>query len=145
MLRVVALLLIALGLASCGPKPPTLEGKWAWFSPDNCEGDRDTIEFAGTDFFHRQGGEVSLQGGNVAYEVTEDGDTTLITAAYDAVVDDLTRPVSLTFEMQGDNTLVFRGSVVDGASPPTVNSALGRELFRCEGGHAVESEMSEGS
>jgi len=139
MFRGTAIALAALALVSCGPKVAPLEGTWAWFDPAACEGNRDTIEFAGQDFFHRRMGDVFVESHDVAYRVTGDEGTEWITATYgvQSVESGATRSVALTFEPQGDNTLIFRGSVVDGAAPANAGNVIGRLLYRCVDGAAV--------
>lgn len=139
MYRLMAIALAALALASCGPKGSSLEGTWAWFDPSACEGNRDTIEFAETDFFHRREGEVFLESHDVAYRVTDDSGAEWVTATYSVVSEETgaTRSVALTFEPQGENILLFRGVAFDGSAPPNAGNVIGRELFRCVEGQAV--------
>ncbi len=129
MFRFTIVLLIALGLVSCGPQGgASIEGKWAWFDASNCEGDVDTIEFAGRDFFHRQAGEILVQGQDVAYQQTTENGSPRVTAIYGVNG----RTISLTFEPQGGGILIFRGSTIDGVAPDGAARAMGRELYRCE-------------
>jgi len=141
MFRTAAILLMALALVSCGSKGPNIEGKWAWFDPAACEADRDTIEFDGETFYHRRDGAVFVFGQNVSYRTTTENGASWVTATYTVESEDdaetVMRSVSLTFEPQGENTLIFQGSVVDGVAPRNAASAIGRELYRCHDGQAV--------
>jgi len=146
MFRLAAISLIALMLASCGQnKGPSIEGTWAWFDPASCEGNRDTVEFAGKEFFHRRQGSVYVHGVNVDYRVTNESGAEWVTASYTVETDDpnVTRTVALTFEPQGDNILLFRGSVVDGVAPANAGNVIGRELYRCVDGHAVMDDQAD--
>ncbi len=69
--RIFVILLMSLGLVACSEQGPSLEGKWGWFTAEACEADRDTIEFAGTEFMHRRQGEVAVQGTDLAYRQTD--------------------------------------------------------------------------
>ena len=145
MFRFVIVSLMALGLAACGQQggqANALQGKWGWVNPDACEGDRDTIEFAGSGFRHRRQGEDFVVGRDVAYQTNDQG---WITATY--IVDregGSARTISLTFEpstaerrndagevLQTYNVLIFRGSVIDGSSPDSASNVMGRPLFNC--------------
>jgi hypothetical protein len=153
MVRAISIVLLAVSLASCGDQSGPLDGTWGWFDPAVCEGNRDTIEFAGRDFFHRRNGEVFVRGQNVRYHETDESGATWITATYgvevprapDPAAEDgeardpemVTRSVSLTFEPMTENTLIFRGSVVDGVAPPNAANVIGRQLYRCVDGEAV--------
>lgn len=139
MYRGLAIVLTALALASCGQSPAPLEGTWAWFDPTACEDNRDTIEFAGPDFYHRRMGDVFVESHDAAYRVTDDSGTEWVTATYSVTSAETgaTRSVALTFEPQGDNILIFRGSVVDGSAPANAGNVIGRELYRCVDGEAV--------
>lgn len=128
MFRFAIVLLIALGLVSCGQQGPSIEGKWAWFDVASCDGDLDTIEFVGRDFIHRQAGEVLVRGQDVAYQQTTENGTPRVTAIYGVNG----RTISLTFEPQGGNVLIFRGSTINGVAPEGASRAMGRELFRCQ-------------
>jgi len=146
MFRLAAVSLIALLLAGCGQnKGASIEGVWAWFDPESCVGDRDTVEFAGDEFFHRRQGAVYVHGIDVNYRVTDDAGVEWVTATYTVETDDpnLSRTVSLTFEPEGESTLLFRGSVVDGVAPPNAGNVIGRELYRCVDGHAVMDDASD--
>ncbi len=132
MFRIALLLLIALGLSSCGERGPSIEGKWGWFEAAACEGDLDTIEFTPHGFFHRRQGEIFVEGQDVAYQNSSDGGAPRVTAIYVVVNENNSRTISLTFEPQGTDVLIFRGSTIDGVAPEAAGRAMGRELYRCE-------------
>lgn len=161
MYRGLAIALTALALVSCGPQTTPLEGTWAWFDPAACEGNLDVITFAGKDFHHYREGAVHVQGTDVRYHSNSESGAEWITATYAVEVPrapDLeeiaagaapeepimvSRSVALTFEPQGDNILIFRGSVVDGNPPANAGNVIGRELYRCVDGVAVLDDAND--
>lgn len=129
--RIFVILLMSLGLVACGQQGPSIEGKWAWMDVAACEGDLDTIEFSGTNFTRRLRGEVNRQGRDLAYRQTDEAGSPRVTAVYLWVEGEVSRTVSITFEPQGNDVMIYRGSNIDGQVPPSAASTLGRELFRC--------------
>ncbi len=149
MIRIAAVSLLALGLLACGAPENAgtpLQGKWGWFSPDACEGNRDAIEFAGTRFTHwamvlqeQNEGPPQLQqtirrGRDTHYEENQAG---WVTATY--ILDQPDggeQTVALIFEpgsAGGLNVLFFRGALIDGAAPATAANVMGQPLFSCDG------------
>lgn len=140
MFRILTIAMLALGLVGCGEQGPSLEGKWAWFDAAACEGDRDTMEFSGVQFFHRQQGEVVVEGTGLAYRESDAEGSVRLTAVYgfNGRVYELTfepstnAPTVENPDADGGDILIFRGSAVDGVVPPAAARAAGRILYRCE-------------
>ena len=131
MFRIISIALIGLGLLACDNQAMSVEGKWAWFDVAACEGDLDTIEFAGATFTRRFQGEVTRVGRDLAYQQTDSQGGPRITAHYQWVLQDTSRTVSITFEQQSNDVLIYRGSEIDGQVPPSAAETMGRELYRC--------------
>ncbi len=128
MVRFAAVLMIALGLAACGQQGPTLEGRWAVFEAERCEGDADTMEFAGRSYFHRRGGNVVIEGSDLAYTLTDAENGERVTAIFNVNG----QVWQMTFEQESDNTLTFQGAAIDGAVSDQAERSVGRSLYRCE-------------
>jgi len=126
--RLAVCILLSLGLVSCSDQGPSIEGRWGWFNIENCEGDLDAIEFSRTEFFHRRNGEILVSGTDLAYQVSDAEEGPRTTAIY-RIAD---RVLTLTFETQGTDVLIFRGATTNGQTSPAVANFLERELFRCE-------------
>jgi len=131
MIRFFIVAMMSIGLMACVEQGPSVEGKWAWFDVASCEGDLDTIELSGTSFTRHLNGEVARLGRDLAYRQTDEEGATRVTAIYLWETEAASRTVTITFEPQGNDVLIYRGSTIDGQVPAGAAANLGRELFRC--------------
>ncbi len=128
MVRFAAVVMVALSLAACGQQGPTLEGRWAVFDAARCEGDTDTMEFAGRTYAHRRGGNVVVSGSDLAYTASDSADGERITAIFNVNG----QVWEMTFGQVSDNELTFQGAAIDGEASAQAARSVGRSLYRCQ-------------